>query len=139
MQNYTVEKRNKMRDIESREDVILMVDKFYEKVLKDNTIAFLFTDVAKVNWETHLPIMYNFWETILLDKVSYSGNPMSKHFVLDKKQELLPEHFERWKTLFIKNIDELFAGEIVNEAKMRANSIAYLMQTKIEEMRNQNN
>ncbi len=127
-----------MRDIETREDVILMVDKFYEKVLKDDSIAFLFTDIAKVNWGTHMPIMYNFWESILLDKASYSGNPMSKHFILDKKQELLPEHFERWKSLFIKNIDELFKGEKVKEAKMRANSIAYLMQTKIEEMRKQN-
>ena len=51
----------------------------------------------------------------------------------------LPEHFERWKTLFVKNMDELFEGDVANEGKTRANSIAYLMQNKIEGMRNKNN
>ena len=121
------------KDIETQADVKLLVDTFYAQVLKDDVIGFIFTDVAKISMEKHMPIMYSFWEAILLGNNGYQGNPMSKHFMLNKKTPLLPQHFERWKELWFKTLEELFEGERATEAKTRANTIAYLMETKMKQ------
>ena len=67
------------KDIENRNDIELLINSFYDKVKKDKTIGYIFNDVAKVNWEAHLPVMYNFWEGIIFNKSTYNGNPMVVH------------------------------------------------------------
>ena len=67
------------KDITSRKDIELLVDEFYNKIKKDEQIGFIFTDIAKVNWEKHLPIMYDFFENMLFYTGSYTGNPMELH------------------------------------------------------------
>ena len=44
------------KDIENRGDIILLINTFYEKVKRDEVIGYIFNDVAKVNWEKHLPV-----------------------------------------------------------------------------------
>jgi hemoglobin len=119
------------KDIEAREDVTQFVNLFYQKVEKDGVLGYIFTDIAKVNWQHHLPKMYDFWESVLFGKALFKGNPMDVHFKLNKEQSLGPEQFERWKKLFFETIDELFEGENASEAKKKANSIADLMHFKI--------
>ena len=43
------------KDIETREDIEILVDSFYKKVLKDETIGYIFKDVAKANPSRHEP------------------------------------------------------------------------------------
>ena len=47
-------------DITNRKDIEQLINAFYDKVKKDAVIGFIFNDVAKVNWEVHLPVMYDF-------------------------------------------------------------------------------
>lgn len=54
-----------MKNLETRQDIEDLVNRFYDKVQKDETIGFFFNDVAKVDWDHHLPKMYSFWETLL--------------------------------------------------------------------------
>jgi len=63
------------RDIEQRSDIELLVNSFYDKVKQDIIIGYIFNDVAKVHWEHHLPVMYNFWEGVIFNKNLYDGNP----------------------------------------------------------------
>lgn len=121
-----------MRKLENREDVELLVNKFYEKVGKDETIGFFFNDVMKVNWETHLPKMYSFWETLLFGKASYKGNPMAVHFPINELQAMEKHHFERWLKLWMQSIEENFDGEMAESAKTKAGNIANLMAHKME-------
>ncbi len=119
------------KDIEEKEDVIKFVNTFYKKVETDPIIGYIFTDIAKVNWQYHLPKMYDFWESILFGKALFKGNPMEVHFKLNQKQSLGLEEFNRWKELFFETIDELFEGELATEVKKKAGSIADLMHFKI--------
>ena len=119
-------------DIQNHADIKQMVDHFYAKVLKDDTLAYIFNDVAKVNWEQHMPVMYAFWSSLLLDEKSYVGNPMIKHIALSKRTPMTQKEFTAWLTLFKETVDELFEGEVDHEAKSRAEQIAILMQHKIE-------
>ncbi|WP_278021545.1 group III truncated hemoglobin [Flavobacterium ginsengisoli] len=75
-------------DIKNKDDIIVLVDAFYLKVKSDSTIGYLFTEVAMVNWQKHLPIMYDFWDNILFHTGNFEGNPMLKHRMLDQKVDL---------------------------------------------------
>ena len=119
------------RDIENRKDVEQLINSFYDKVKQDDVIGFIFNDVAKVNWEKHLPVMYDFWESVIFSINTYSGNPMEVHMHLNRRVQLAKEHFERWLKLFTGTVDELFEGKNANIAKEKAISIATIMETKI--------
>lgn len=106
--------------IESRKDIIQIVDSFYEKVRQDELIGPIFNDVAKVIWEEHLPKLYSFWEDLLLGTANYHGRPFPPHTLLN----LRPEHFERWLYLFTTTVDEKFRGLKAEEMKTRAHRIA---------------
>ena len=121
------------KDIQTRADIQLLVDSFYEKVKTDNTIGYIFTDIVKVHWEKHLPVMYDFWENSLFYTGSYDGNPMAIHKHLNRVVPLTREHFKQWTRLFTDTVDELFEGKIASLAKQRAISIATVMQVKILE------
>ncbi|MGG9971565.1 group III truncated hemoglobin [Ferruginibacter sp. SUN002] len=120
------------KDIEHIDDIKLLVDSFYKKVIVVETIGYFFTKVIQFDWQVHLPVMYSFWDTILFGTMSYKGNPMVKHIEMNKKESLKKEHFDQWMKLWKETIDELFIGEKANEAKKRAGSIAQLMQYKIQ-------
>ena len=66
-------------EIDTKQDIKLLVDTFYEKVKIDATIGFFFTEVVQVNWENHLPKMYEFWENIAFSTGNYKGNPIEIH------------------------------------------------------------
>lgn len=78
-------------------------------------------------------MMVNFWSTILLDELTYKGNPMLKHIELNRRTPLTQEHFTRWKELFFTTLDELFTGERVEEAKKRVTAMEILMLMKIRD------
>ncbi len=116
-----------LKTIQSREDIKQLVDRFYGKVNEDALLSPIFNDTAKVNWEAHLPIMYDFWSTMLLGEMSYKGNPFLKHIPLPVDKT----HFDRWLKLFLETIDEHFEGEVAEEARKRASSIAGIFQYKL--------
>lgn len=120
------------KDILSRNDVELLVNSFYDKVKENKIIGPIFNDVAKINWEEHLPKMYSFWASILLGEHSFNGNPMKVHVNLGKMTTMSEIEFNEWLILFNETINELFEGENANEAKIRAANIARLMLHKIQ-------
>lgn len=119
-------------DITNRDDIKLLVDTFYNKIKANPVIGHIFNDIAKVDWEHHLPKMYSFWASLLLGEHSFSGNPMQKHIALSKLTTMSEVEFSEWLSLFIQTTDELFEGEKAEEAKTRAANIARLMLHKIQ-------
>jgi hemoglobin len=119
-------------DITNKSDIKLLVDTFYDKVKANSTIGNIFNDIAKVDWQYHLPKMYSFWASLLLDEHSFSGNPMLKHIELSKLTPMTEIQFSEWLLLFTQTTDELFEGKKADEAKTRAANIARLMLHKIQ-------
>lgn len=118
-------------DISNREDIDLFIRAFYEKVVKDETIGIIFTDIVKMNWEKHIPLITDFWETILLDNPVYKNNAMEAHYHLNSIFPLQKKHFETWLMLFNITIDNMYVGPITELAKKRANGIAAVMEFKM--------
>ena len=111
-------------DIINREDIRLLVDRFYDKVQADELLRPVF---SHVDWPHHLPIMYNFWSSMLLGDQSYQGNPFEKHLRLP----IQPKHFDQWLKLFRETVTENFSGEKADEVIMRAESIAGIFQLRM--------
>lgn len=124
---------NNLKDIATRGDIELLINSFYDKVKTDKIIGYFFSDVVKVDWKKHLPVMYNFWESIIFGTPVYEGNPMKPHMMLHEKSPMESRHFEQWLKLFLATVDELFKGEKAEFTKQRALSIATVMQIKIIE------
>ena len=122
------------KDITGREDLLNLVTRFYEKLLADKTISYLFTDIAKIDLAHHLDILVDFWDNILFQKDVYRKNAMQPHMVLHQQSPLQKHHFETWPGYFNETVDELFSGEKAFLAKERALSIATVMQIKISQL-----
>ena len=111
-------------DIINRHDVETLVRRFYEQAIPDPIIGKFFTEVAHLDLEAHLPKIANFWEQMLFQKPVYSGSPMHVHLQMNNIKPMLPEHFERWLTLWCDTVDQLFEGEKAALAKARAQMVA---------------
>lgn len=114
-----------MTDIQTEQDIEILVHQFYGRVRADALLAPVFNEVITGSWDAHLQKMCDFWGTLLLYTRKYSSDPMPKHMPLPVE----PAHFERWLRLFNETIDEHFKGDVANTAKTRAGSIAMLMQS----------
>jgi hemoglobin len=119
------------KDIENRVDIEQFIRAFYARVTLDKTIGIIFTSVVKMDWDHHIPLITDFWETILLDHPIYKKNAMEVHYRLNKIFPLKKEHFEAWLSLFNTIIDEMYCGPVTELAKKRAAGIAGLMQFKM--------
>ncbi len=122
------------RDIQNREDLLLLMQEFYKKLLADDSISYLFTDVAKIDLAHHLPVLVDFWDSVLFQADTYRKNAMQPHLVLHQQSPLQKHHFETWLRYFKSSVDELFEGNIAFLAKERATSIATVMQIKISQL-----
>lgn len=123
-------------DFHTRQDIQKFISLFYQKLLADKTLSPIFTEVAKIDLEEHLPILVDFWEGILFQKGTYKRNAMELHLALHEKHPLEKIHFDLWLNYFNETIDELYVGEKAELAKSRAKSIGQLMQYKISELNN---
>ena len=116
------------QDIQTLDDIKLLVDEFYRIVRSDTTIGPIFQDRIQNNWPVHLEKMYTFWQTLLLDQHSYFGSPFPPHINLPIEEK----HFAQWLKLFEATVDDLFAGEKAQEAKWRAQKMAQMFQFKLD-------
>lgn len=121
-----------MTDIETREDILLIMRKFYYKLFADDSINFFFTKVTSVDQhlEAHFEILATFWEQSLFLKGGYFNNMFSIHKEVHDKHVFTKEHFDTWLTHFNSTIDEHFEGKYAEQMKTQALSMATIMQIK---------
>ena len=111
-----------MKDLETRQDLELLLTEFYGAALYDTEIGHHFEGVDLI---AHLPIIADFWEKVLFGNQVYFGNPLAVHQKLQRNSPLTLRHFQRWIEIFSMKVDELFAGEKAEAAKLRAKMIAH--------------
>src|SRR5215211_6901946 len=117
-------------DIETRTDIDKLMHVFYERAMSDAIIGYIFTDIAHLDLEHHLPIIGDFWESLLFGTQAYAKharNPLQVHKALHEKSALTQEHFHRWLEIFTETVDDLFTGERADHLKTRAGAIAERM------------
>ena len=68
-----------MRDIKDRDDIKVLMELFYTKMLKDETVGYIFTDVAKLDLQHHLPLLTDFWNNALFHTGGYKNNVVQRY------------------------------------------------------------
>jgi hemoglobin len=122
-----------LHDIENRDDCERLVRAFYSRALTDPLIGWIFTDVAKLDLEAHIPKVASFWQTILLGEPTYGGGAFAPHVALHHQTGGLKEaHFKRWLALWHESVDELFAGPRADLAKAHADRVARAFHARLE-------
>ena len=119
------------KDIESREDLVRMLTLFYQNAFSDELIGRFFTEVVPLDLATHIPVIADFWESVVFGARGYRKNVMEVHSHIHQLSAIKKEHLDRWVKLFTETVDELFEGEKALLIKQRARSIATLMDIKL--------
>jgi len=125
-----------MQDLQNQEDLYLMVNEFYKKLLSDDSISYIFTEVVKIKIEEHLPILVTFWSQAILGTGGYTNNLTQIHLDVNAKEYLSPELFKIWLNHFFSTVDEHFKGQKAEQLKTQALNIATIMQIKIAQQNN---
>lgn len=127
-------------DLQTRTDVHLLVTSFYDKVKKDELLGPFFLPIIE-DWDAHIERLTTFWETSLFMtrklEQKYYGDPLKVHVKVDQEhnQKITEHHFGIWLNLWFQTIDELFEGEVADNAKRRARKMGSFMYLKIFEAR----
>ena len=102
----------------TKDDIAVLVRRFYDKARQDPVIAHTFTGVT--DWDEHFAIIEGFWASHLLDTKSYKGNPFMAHVNLN----LEPASFERWLALFQETAQDVLPPLYAERAVAKANHMA---------------
>ncbi|KKL83262.1 hypothetical protein LCGC14_1976530 [marine sediment metagenome] len=126
------------KELKNREDVSLLIHTFYGKIRKHDILGPIFNKII-TDWESHLELLTDFWETQLFLKRKYFGNPVTAHLEVDEKtgHSITSEHFGLWLNEWFATIDELFEGETAWIAKNRAQKMSTMLFMQIYRHRNQ--
>ncbi|MBZ9778939.1 group III truncated hemoglobin [Psychroflexus sp. CAK8W] len=114
-----------VKDISTREDISLLVTRFYSKVRANEEIGYFFNEMIK-DWGEHLEKLTDFWESNLFFKSKYKGNPKLAHERVDTHFDgsIEQKHFGIWLNLWFETIDDNFEGEKADRAKNNARNMA---------------
>jgi len=119
------------KDIGSREDIVNLLEAFYTKAFADDLIGKFFTEVMPLDLETHIPLIADFWESIVFGTFSYQKNVMEVHRLIHEKSAIRKEHLDRWVKLFSETMNSKCEGPNATLMLQRARSVATLMDIKL--------
>lgn len=109
------------------EHINTLVNHFYRRIQHDEILCPIFNDVAKVDWDHHIPLICQFWNSIMLKTNEYHSNAYRKHIILGEKIQLTEKHFDHWLLLFqeesLKHLPTQAAHLIIEKAKLIAASL----------------
>lgn len=120
-------------DLDNGAAIDRLVDAFYARVLTDPTLAPVFTEVAAIDLDRHLPRIKAFWRKMLLGEDGYRRNMVARHAAVHARFGLGRRHFDRWLALFTRTVDERFAGPYAARARRLALTIAANLARNLDE------
>ena len=109
------------KPIETRDDLFLLVERFYEKVRMDEEIGPVFNQII-TDWPAHLDKITDFWNQHIFGVQSYKGNPIEVHNQVDATMhhQITAHNFGTWLFYWIQTLDELYEGDKVDLLKFKA-------------------
>lgn len=110
------------RDVATRNDVGVLVYRFYRHAIPDPLLGPVFERFG-VDWPSHLPKLVTYWEHVLLDRPGMATNTVGAHGGVQNIAPFGPAHIDRWVALWEQTIDDLYVGPVAELAKKRARQV----------------
>jgi len=109
------------------QQIKIVVSHFYQQVQQDELLGPIFNEVARVDWQEHIPLICRFWQTVILGTDDYEGGAYPKHVALAQKTSITESHFARWLCLFSQtahaHLPPDLAQVLVDRAYLIANGL----------------
>lgn len=118
-------------DLDTPANIERFVSLFYDRLLNDTVLEPMFTQVAQIDLQQHLPTISLYWQKMLLGDERYNNNTMAKHRVINQKHAFQAVHFERWLEHFIATNNAHFKGPFSDRAKTIAANVIKNMQSQM--------
>ena len=118
-------------DIQSGADIRTLVDHFYAQVQQDEVLGPVFNQLIGDRWDVHLPVIYAFWKSVLLNTAGYRGHVVQKHLAVNSTIPLTEAHRERWLALWNSTLAQHFEGPVADDARSKARNMMDLIFLKI--------
>ncbi|MCV7099014.1 group III truncated hemoglobin [Mycobacterium palustre] len=118
-------------DLATRADVEALLRRFYGRVLVDGVLAEPFSELRVRGLDSHIPVMCDFWETVLFRAGLYRGSALHAHRNVHQRTPLSGDHFVRWLTTWNHTVDEMYCGPVAEHAKTQAGRIAWAMHRRL--------
>lgn len=113
--------RGDLRD----EDLHALLAAFYDAVAREALLAPYF---APVDMTAHIPVIADFWSTLLFHTGRYTGNAFRPHAAMPG---LTAERFGRWLAVLEATVDARFAGPNAERMKELGHRVAFSMQLRL--------
>jgi hemoglobin len=123
--------RQAVADLTCRADVEALLHRFYGQVMVDDVLAEPFTELRIKGLDSHIPVMADFWETVLFRAGLYRGSALHAHRHVHQRTPLSGHHFVRWLTTWNNTVDEMFQGPVAKQAKTQGARIAWAMHRRL--------
>lgn len=126
-----------MNDVQTQDDLYIIVDEFYKKLFADERISYIFTKIIPIHekLEEHLQVLVKFWSQAILGTGGYYNNLTQIHLDVNMKSHLSKELFEIWLSHFEAAINENFEGFNCERMKNMAHNLSTIMQIKIAQQK----
>ncbi len=118
-------------DLAGRADVEALLRRFYGRALLDDVLADPFDEIRAKGLESHLPVMCDFWETVLFRAGLYQGSALQVHRTVHDRHPLAGTHFLRWLGIWTDTVDQMYRGPHADQAKTQATRIAWAMHRRL--------
>ncbi|KMO84224.1 cyanoglobin [Mycolicibacterium chubuense] len=119
------------RDLATRRDIEVLLRRFYNEAFRDEILAPPFAELASHGLEQHLPVMCDFWETVLFRAGLYRRNALTVHRRIHECTPLSAVHFTRWLAVWTATVDQMYQGPVAEHAKIHAGRIAAAMNRRL--------
>lgn len=106
-------------------DILAVLRAFYTTVMNDDLLAPYFLGV---DMPAHLPVIADFWSTMIFQSGRYHGNAFRPHLEMPG---LTADHFGRWLDTLERTVDLTFMGPNAERMKAMGHRIAYSMQLRL--------
>lgn len=106
-------------------DLPALLTAFYGRVGEEPALAPYF---ATLDMAAHIPVLADFWATIVFQAGRYRRNAFRPHLAMPG---LGAAHFGRWLAVFEATVDAAHAGPHAERMKAMAHRIAFSMQLRL--------
>jgi len=110
-------------DLHDKAAVTLLVNNFYDRLLKDPLLAPLFLETAEINIQQHLPRIIDYWCKMLFQDTGYKRHTMAIHRQVHRQSNFTQQHFDTWLHYFEQSVDDTFSGPYAEQAKNTAGKV----------------
>jgi len=99
------------KDITDEMDIYLLIDTFYDRILKNEILSHFFQHAIE-NWPQHKQLFVKYWCKQILFKDSYDGSPLHTHIAVDHMygKGFRKSHFDEWAHIWKETVHTLFEG-----------------------------